>query len=496
MSKTFPYYFMLFFFISGVIWSGFVTDTTLLTMNAIVFTAFLALIWIRKELILTMLHIPIILFVSWYWISCFYAIDVEAAILEASRVSSLIPLSLMITMIPKGKYNHILSLWPWTGAFMVIVGSLFDMSRNGRLESTIQYANALAIILLINILISMSNYTRTKSNITLILLAINSVGLLLTMSRSVWVFWLISVIVLIAITPELRKLKALAYVFGTHLLSLIFAALIKQDFLFFVNRVSSIQTNTSEFQIRLVYWKDSIHMMSDFLIGGSGGGGWTALQHLYQSQDYFVKYIHNHYIQVILDVGIIGGLCGLLFIVFFFWQGIQNIKNNKTTNHFDTKVIILIVTVILSHAAFDFDLIYPLIMTMLLFLILSIDHKNMMIQINTRWLFIISISSIILVVMFTWFAVGYNKKSLGIEIAREGNLLIAKENLEYAEKLLPWSSSILYESAKNDVRLGNIDNKQYYYSIAEDKLIVASAKVPRQKKYSELLKEIRNYLLQ
>lgn len=47
-------------------------------------------------------------------------------------------------------------------------------------------------------------------------------------------------------------------------------------------------------------------MIRDFGWGGMGGGGWSLLQHEYQSQEYFVRFIHNHYLQVLLDVGVIG----------------------------------------------------------------------------------------------------------------------------------------------------------------------------------------------
>ncbi|UUZ86673.1 O-antigen ligase family protein [Paenibacillus sp. P26] len=39
---------------------------------------------------------------------------------------------------------------------------------------------------------------------------------------------------------------------------------------------------------------------------GRGGGGWSMLLPHYRSQDYYVKYVHNHYLQILLDTGLPG----------------------------------------------------------------------------------------------------------------------------------------------------------------------------------------------
>ncbi|WJH37106.1 O-antigen ligase family protein [Paenibacillus sp. CC-CFT747] len=52
-------------------------------------------------------------------------------------------------------------------------------------------------------------------------------------------------------------------------------------------------------------------MIRDYWLRGAGGGGWSVQYYQYASKDYYVKYVHNQYLQVALDIGVFG------LIVFF-----------------------------------------------------------------------------------------------------------------------------------------------------------------------------------
>ncbi|WP_168123641.1 hypothetical protein [Paenibacillus sp. HB172176] len=207
MPKSLPYYSLFSFFILGAIWGGFVTESAFLMIDAILAVLLVLVLWQRGSITFGWTHIGLFILVSCYWISCFYAVDLEGAVLEAARVTSLIPISLLISCLTKEQLKKVVRLWPWTGTGITVIGLLFHLFRNGRLESTIQYANALAILLLITILISMLFHTHFHPKILFPLLILNTTGLLLTFSRSVWILWLLSVIALIMITPSLRSLE-------------------------------------------------------------------------------------------------------------------------------------------------------------------------------------------------------------------------------------------------------------------------------------------------
>lgn len=484
------YFIFVMFFIGGALFTGYIEESAFLAMNALLYIVFLIVIGVRKSLTVTWLHIPVILFAACYWIACFYAVDLEAAVLEASRVSSLIPLSFMMLMIDREKLTRLMALWPWIGLFYVVVGILFQLERDGRLESTLQYANALAIVLLVNILISMLLFAKSKSNIQLFLIVVNAAGLLLTFSRSVWVLWLISVVVMIAVIPQFRNKKSILKLAACHLASLIFAMLIKQDILFFLNRISTIQTKTSEFQIRLVYWRDSLKMFADHLFGGSGGGGWAVLQHSYQSQEYYVKFIHNHYIQVFLDIGVFGGAAWLTLIVLFYKNAFTQLNATESTDELSIRGILIIVTVMLLHAGFDFDLTFPMLLAMLLCFMLPVSRKIKEIRIGGFMLSGVISASALIAFFFMWMAAAYLWKEQGLRAVRANDLEFAQKQFVRVERAIPWSNSLLYESAKVDVRKGNESGDPSYYALAEEKLARARSMVPQKKLYIDLIEDI------
>lgn len=89
-----------------------------------------------------------------------------------------------------GKMEWLLTRqWSMIGGFVVLIGVAYQLERDNRLESSIGYANTLALLLVIAILGAAIHYARRFRVFDLLLIAINTMGLLLTFSRSMWVLW-------------------------------------------------------------------------------------------------------------------------------------------------------------------------------------------------------------------------------------------------------------------------------------------------------------------
>ncbi|MBW5445633.1 hypothetical protein GE107_06090 [Cohnella sp. CFH 77786] len=490
MSNGFMYIFLSFYFWIGALWQGYFADMAYLTSNLVLFAGLLVLIGRKRELVFSRIHLFVFLIIGGYWVSVFYSVDVEQAVLEASRVSGLIPLVLLIGMLPDDRLQRLYRSWPWIGAALTVAGILLDMERNGRLESTIEYANALAIFLLVNIGICLVSYLQERRAALMGLMAVNAVGLLLTFSRSVWVLWLAMMIAAVIWFPELRKRAAWLPVGIVHVCSLILALLLKGDAFFFWQRVSSIQSKTSEFQIRLVYWKDSLDMIRDYWLGGTGGGGWNVLVPLYRSQDYFVRYVHNHYVQIALDIGIFGLLSFVAWIGVICWLGVKRLRQAKNEARLWGKGSLFLVMVIILHAGFDFDLTFPFLFAILACLAVQMDVKRFRLRV-TKGAFVFALPATVAVIGFWgWLAVGYGYKQAADFQANTGRYAKAQKMYQAAEYMLPWSSNALYGSAKGYVLQGNATGDGSYYQMAREKLKMAHNKVPEQTLYTDLLKQL------
>lgn len=479
----------LYFWI-GAFWKGYFTETAFFSLNCFLYAGFIAMLCLNREFVFSKIHIFILLFVTGYWVTVMFAVDVEQAVLEAGRVSGLLPLSLMVVMLPADKLTRLYKIWPWIGAFTVVAGIVFGMERNGRLESTFYYANALAIFLLVSIAVCMLSFLQERHKVYILLLMVNAVGLLLTFSRSVWVLWFVMVCAAVVGLAEMRRRSALVYIGLAHLCSLGLAMLIKGDMLFFWHRASTIQSNTSEFQIRLVYWKDSLGMIRDYWWGGTGGGGWNVLVHMYRSQDYYVKFVHNHYVQIVLDIGIFGLAMFIAWLGIFYSTTIIRLRHMGAKESLWSRGILLIVTSMLLHAGFDFDLTYPFLFGLLVFLTVPMGGTTYRLRVPKRALGFIVPAAVAIISLWGWLAVGYGYNQAGNTLVRQGCYTEAQESFTKAERMLPWSSSVLYGSAKGYVHQGNITGNAVNYQIAEEKLQRAHAMVPAQILYTDLLDQI------
>lgn len=105
----------------------------------------------------------------------------------------------------------------------------------------------------------------------------------------------------------------------------------------------------SEFQTRLLYYKDGLFMILKNPLG-YGHYGYYLIQRQFQTGSmYFIKYIHNFWLQIILDGGVVTGflfLALLLKTAYFLWME----KSEKRT------LYLPLFLTFLAHAFFDFDL--------------------------------------------------------------------------------------------------------------------------------------------
>lgn len=493
--QYFVYLTLLVYFGVGSLLQGFYQQLSFLIVNVVLFgIAVLVLAWKRNRL--TEFHLILLLFVLCYWVSVGFAVDREQAVLEAMKVSGLLPLSVSVTALSKERLSGLLKSWMWIGVGLTCWGVLFGMYRNNRLESTFDYANTLAVVLLAGVLLAVFFYLQEASFINLLAMTVNGTGLLLTLSRSVWVLWILSIGACLLLFPKLRERNILVRIGISHVSSLLLAMLIRLDPLFFWQRVQSLNLQASEFKIRLVYWYDSLRMIRDYWLTGAGGGGWSVLFYQYRSQDYFVKYVHNQYLQILLDTGIIGLILFLLLVGLFYYRVFQCLRSEQEDNL--AKIRLLLVTVLLLHAGFDVDFTFPLVFGMLICLMAvsfrDVETGKMLTNNESVKLSPIKICVNMIFTLFLlgslWLTFGYAYKLNGISFGQHGKWDEAFAQFSKAEKIMPWSDTVHYEAAKLYVLLGNQTKNVQFYQRARTELEAAQKLVPEQSLYQMLLKQL------
>ncbi|RKP52896.1 O-antigen ligase domain-containing protein [Cohnella endophytica] len=499
MKRCFPFLIVSGYFWAGAIFQGYFYGISYLTANIILIIGFIITGLLTNEIKVHRFHLILFLFAAIYWISLLYAADFEQALLEASKVSILVYLSLFIMMLDRKGMESVYKHFIWIGSFLTVLGILFDMFRNNRLESTMQYANSLAIFLLVCLSLSMLFYLSTKKKIYLLFLSINCLGVLLTFSRSVWILWLLVLIVLVCIYPQIRKRAQLTYIAVAHITGVVLAFVIRKDQFAFWNRVKSIQPQTSELQYRFLNWHDSLNMLRDYWLTGSGGGGWSLLMHLYRSQDYYVKYVHNHLLQLLLDVGIIGLFLFGCLIAMFYYQSATS-KYVAEQDALWNSGGMVITALLILHAGFDFDFSFPFIFGTFICIMTSAfrndnaENVGYRIKIRSQWGYVAFGVSCTLIILFIWLCVGYYNKERGMQLIEGKEWALAQKHFTQAESIIPWANTVYYESAKGYVILGNETQKIDMYKAAEEQLQSALKFVPENDLYRELLNDVEKTL--
>ncbi|WP_171628922.1 O-antigen ligase family protein [Paenibacillus plantarum] len=471
--------------------------------NIWILLGFSAFILTLKQVRLHLVHLSLFLIIVLYWASTLVAVDLEKAIFEAIKITALLPFSIMMSSLTKDQFMKLFRWFPYLGSFTAVVGIVFQMERQNRLESTLGYANALAIFLLITLLMTAFFYLKEARKGDFVLMTIQATGILLTFSRSVWVLWLISIAALF-LFQEFRKRDMWLQIGTAHLLGFVVAALLKKDILFFLSRLQTIQPETSEFRMRLIYWKDSLSMIADHWWLGTGGGGWSVLQTQYQSEDYFVRFVHNHYLQLALDIGIFGPLLFIGIAVFLLYCSVVLIKSIQTATDHSTliwiKGVLLTSAVLLLHAGFDFDFSFLFLFAVFLMFVAFImvqspDKATIVIQPN-KFVKTILVTCIAAMIFFTsWVEIGKYYQTRGEDSVAAGDLQSAVQDYSTAQKWMPWAASVYYDKAKLYVLLGNKTGNRNEYLKGKAQVEQAIHRVPDEMLYQQLDEELSQFVV-
>lgn len=109
---------------------------------------------------------------------------------------------------------------------------------------------------------------------------------------------------------------------------------------------------------RLTFYKDGMKVVKDYPVLGAGGGAWASLYQKYQNNPYTSLQAHNFYVQYLIEVGILGFLIFMGFVLFIFYKYIRGyIKADEEGK--DSYFLYMILTLsILLHSILDFNMTY------------------------------------------------------------------------------------------------------------------------------------------
>lgn len=269
--------------------------------------------------------------------------------------------------------GQVLEVLPYFGAALAVLSaigmqfsqlaSLFSVA--GRLAGTFQYPNTFAVFLLVCELLLLKKPGKKLWDYAV--LPVLVAGFLYTGSRTAFIVALLAnVAILLSMTQKKVRIISLAVMGGVCLIGLLLA-LSPESVL---HRYLTISLTESTFVGRLLYWVDALPLLLKYPFG-MGYMGYYYVQQSIQTGVYSVTYIHNDFLQLVLDIGLIpAGIFIAALLIWFFKKQIPVADK-------------IIVGAICLHSLFDFDLQF-IGMFFLLLLLLSQEKTDKVLLVKPR----------------------------------------------------------------------------------------------------------------
>lgn len=300
----------------------------------------------EKQLILKtdLTFIAVSVICVFYGLSCFWAIDSGMAFIGFLKF---LPVLLYLVAISQNDSSSFEEVLPVLAAALTVISfigmkigvgeSFFSVA--GRLAGFFQYPNTFALFLLICELLIIK---KTSLKIPdFVLIAILSAGVFFTGSRTVFILFFISNAAMIFFGAKRQTRKILILVFAVIIAVMAAVILLSKGNVF--ERFLNISFKESTFVGRILYFVDALPLLIKYPFG-MGYLGYSYIQNSIQTGLYSVRYVHNDFLQLFLDVGFIPAL---LFIAAI----IRAIFSKNTAVY--KKIIIL---TLCAHSWFDFNL--------------------------------------------------------------------------------------------------------------------------------------------
>lgn len=308
--------------------------------------------------------LSIVVIALFYLISCFYAIDYGMAFVGFLKFLP-VPLYMLLLMQDKGIKECLITLLPYVALtlgvlsfvlmYIPITKDYFTVSE--RMTGFLQYPNTFALFLLVGELAALSKEKLKPIDIISALLLI--ILLLFTGSRAVFVLAVFSNVLIVFFRKGRKNKIILCTVLAALILAVILLLpLLKSNEIF--SRYFTISFSESTFVGRLLYYADAFPVILKHPFG-LGYMGYYYIQQSIQTGVYSVMFIHNDFLQLLLDVGWIPCLLFIVGIIKSFFR-----KGNLAGKR------IILLTVFL-HCLFDFDLQF---ISMFFILLLFLNYND------------------------------------------------------------------------------------------------------------------------
>ena len=195
--------------------------------------------------------------------------------------------------------------------------------------------------------------------------------------------------------------------------------------LFLVNHISIFETLIHRFD----YMKDALTLLRGYWLLGIGPGAWKYYQNLVQTTQYSVTYVHNGWLQMWLDYGIIFFVAMLIILAKTLWSFAAK-----------RQYLFLTITVfIIAHSFVDINLSFGLILALLGLLAGIAIQEEKQIKLGKSVFYSIIVCSCL---MLGYMTIEYTVRNMFEQAYTKNNSEKAAQYALVLEKICPYDSNL------------------------------------------------------
>ena len=240
-------------------------------------------------------------------------------------------------------------------ALFSIIGFVYDRiaginDLNGRIDGSFEYANTWALFQLLCLVFLLLRKNRKAIDYPAI--GVLLCGIFLSGSRGTLLL-LVLLAVFAAGYYAIVKKKLLPILLGLVGVVGMLVLASRASGGMVLERIRGISLSSSTLLGRILYWKDGIRLLWEHPMG-LGRGGYLYIQAPEQTGIYILRHVHNEYLQMALDGGILAGVLMVVLVMGLLW------KKQKTIREYAA------IFLIGAHSLIDFDLQFSAVVFLLL----------------------------------------------------------------------------------------------------------------------------------
>jgi O-antigen ligase len=373
---------------TAMIDAGFDNDIPLFMSILLVCTMIINIAINRKNLIIDKTAISFGLYVTWAGLSIIWSVTPVRTVIETLHLILFLLVYLFIQFISAEGRDKLVRIIFIVAAILAFLGMFEYIFLTGnRIQSTFTNANPFAIFMTMFFLLVMSMALRSNNKILYVLAGIYAVAVFLSGSRAALLAMFVAGFIIFLQISRENMPRAILSVVVVLVISLALSQGIVYLSRFVTDRVDLGQTVLDQLirkdtlmsvsvKGRLEFWRVAAELFTNRPLTGYGQGAYYSAYYLeYGMNQWYSRFAHNNFLQILSETGIIGLLLFLLFLWNMAKSVIQQFRSTEKPNWFWGMTAGA--TAFLIHNCVDFTWNFPAVTVLFFVFISMISHMSL-----------------------------------------------------------------------------------------------------------------------